>query len=29
VRYPTVSVSDKLGYEYTKTNGNIWMLQFK
>jgi Tol biopolymer transport system component/DNA-binding winged helix-turn-helix (wHTH) protein len=29
VRYPTVSVSDQLVYEYTETNGNIWMLQFK
>jgi Tol biopolymer transport system component/DNA-binding winged helix-turn-helix (wHTH) protein len=29
VRYPTVSVRGKLVYEYTETNGNIWMLQFK
>jgi Tol biopolymer transport system component/DNA-binding winged helix-turn-helix (wHTH) protein len=29
VRYPTVSVSDKLVYEYTETSGNIWMPQFK
>ncbi|HXA77807.1 MAG TPA: winged helix-turn-helix domain-containing protein [Candidatus Acidoferrales bacterium] len=29
VRYPTVSVRNKLVYEYTETNGNIWMVQFK
>jgi Tol biopolymer transport system component/DNA-binding winged helix-turn-helix (wHTH) protein len=29
VRYPAVSVRNELVYEYTETNGNVWMVQFK